>query len=114
MNTAVYSIAEVAKLLGVSKAHASHLAKTNRLPVEVTHLGQRLVVSREKLDAYLSGQPASLPSPTTDAATILINARIEALCAELAILAPHRLALVGNVRAASPTPLDITTNRKAA
>lgn len=58
------TIPEFAKLAGVSKNQAYSLAKADRLPVPVIHLGKRLVLSRKAVLALLEGdgKPESIPS----------------------------------------------------
>jgi excisionase family DNA binding protein len=51
MNKLVYSITEVAKILGISKSHAYGLVKLGRLPV--IELGKRKVVLRVSLERWL-------------------------------------------------------------
>jgi len=51
------TIPEVAKALGISRGLAYELAKGDRLPVKVIHLGEkRMVVSRRALEDLLSGR----------------------------------------------------------
>ena len=49
------NIPEFAKLAGVSKNQAYSLAREDRLPVKVIHLGKRMVLSRKAVLACLEG-----------------------------------------------------------
>ena len=51
MEKLVYSIAEVAEVLGISKSHAYGLVKQNKLPT--VELGKRKVVLRSSLEQWL-------------------------------------------------------------
>lgn len=49
------TIPEFAELSGISKNLAYCLARADRLPVEVIHLGKRMVLSRRAVLALLEG-----------------------------------------------------------
>jgi excisionase family DNA binding protein len=49
----VYSIEEVARMLGLSRNAAYVAARENRLPVPVIKVGRRMMVSRAAMDAFL-------------------------------------------------------------
>jgi len=53
---AVYSIEEVAALLGLSRNSAYTAAREDRLPVPVIKIGRRMSVSRRALDRFLDGE----------------------------------------------------------
>jgi len=101
--TAVLTAKELAALLKVSENHVLNMAKTHpEISAAARRIGERILFSRAAIDRYLG--VATPSGAATDPAALLINARVEALCAELAILAPHRLALVASDSQASPTP----------
>lgn len=54
-NRLVYTVNEVAELLGVSESHAYKLAKAHTFPV--LQLGKRMVVPKEKFQIWLNGSP---------------------------------------------------------
>jgi len=49
----VYTVPEVARMLGVSRNLAYDLAKRDALPVPVIKLGRRMVLSRKAVEALL-------------------------------------------------------------
>ncbi len=51
----VYTVQEVAEMLGISTSHAYGLAKQKMFPTLM--LGKRLVVPKRKFDAWLEGEP---------------------------------------------------------
>lgn len=113
--TAVLTTKELAAILKVSENHVLNMAKTHpEISAAARRIGERILFSRAEIDRYLGVAPQPVANDAT--AAILLNARIEALCAELAILAPHRLALVVRDPAdALPAPVtDITTKKAAA
>lgn len=58
-----YTIAEVGRLLGISKNGVYLAAKTNQLPVPVIKIGKRLMVGRAVLDRFLADGGIQQPSP---------------------------------------------------
>lgn len=60
-----YSVAEAARLLGISRSHAYHLIACGEFPEPSYPIrvlrpgGSRAVVPRVALDRYLAGEPAS-------------------------------------------------------
>ena len=58
------TIPEFAAATGISKNLAYALAREDRLPVPVIHLGKRMVLSRKAVLALLEGdgKPESIPS----------------------------------------------------
>lgn len=51
MEKLVYSVAEVAAALGISKSYAYHLVKTNSLPT--VKLGKRRIIPKDLLEKWL-------------------------------------------------------------
>jgi excisionase family DNA binding protein len=82
---AVLTAKELAALLKVSENHVLNMAKTHpEISAATRRIGERVLFSRAEIDRYLG---VALPAlATTDAAAILINARIVGLRAELAAL----------------------------
>lgn len=52
MEKLVYSIQEVAELLGISRSYAYELAKEKRIPV--LDLGRRKVIPKESLETWIA------------------------------------------------------------
>jgi len=92
------TIAEAARLLGMSISTARRAEKAGTFPLKIIRTKSWVRVLRRDLDAYLGNPPQPQPSsnPTTDP---LLDARIAGLEAELAALYAHRAALT------PPTPI---------
>lgn len=56
-NRLVYTVEEVAELLGLSVSHAYKLAKARRFPV--LQLGNRIVVPKGRFELWLNESPES-------------------------------------------------------
>ncbi len=54
MEKLVYSIQEVADLLGISRSYAYELARNGTLPV--LELGKKRVIPKEKLNQWVNGE----------------------------------------------------------
>ncbi len=54
MEKLVYSIQEVAELLGISKSYAYELARNGTLPV--LELGKKRVIPKNKLNQWVNGE----------------------------------------------------------
>ena len=54
MEKLVYSIQEVADLLGISRSYAYELARNGTLPV--LELGKKRVIPKEKLNQWVNGK----------------------------------------------------------
>lgn len=54
-----YSVAQAARLLGISRSHAYDLIARGEFPVTTRTLGRRRLIPRAALDRYLAGEPAS-------------------------------------------------------
>lgn len=50
-----YSIPQAAAILGIGKGTAYELARSGELP-GVLHIGNRMLISRKVLDAYVNGE----------------------------------------------------------
>ena len=53
------TIPSVAKALGISRGLCYQLARRDKLPCKVIHLGKRMVVSRQSISILLSGNGGS-------------------------------------------------------
>ena len=60
-NAKTMSIGELAETFGIARSTAYHLARNNRLPVPVIHLGSRMVVSRQAVSRLLE---VDAPAPS--------------------------------------------------
>lgn len=54
-NRLVYTVNEVAEMLGLSESYAYKLAKARKFPV--LQLGRRIVVPKEKFEIWLNESP---------------------------------------------------------
>ena len=54
-NRLVYTVNEVAEMLGLSESYAYKLAKARRFPV--LQLGRRIVIPKEKFELWLKESP---------------------------------------------------------
>jgi predicted DNA-binding transcriptional regulator AlpA len=95
------SLAEAARLLGMSESYARELERAGTFPVRVRRVGSWLRVSRADIDAYLG---VSTPTPpAVDAASILLAAEIVATQTKLEFLVAQTIARPP-VAAGAPAP----------
>lgn len=57
VNRLVYTVEEVASMLGLSESYAYKLAKARKFPV--LQLGRRIVIPKEKFELWLNESPES-------------------------------------------------------
>ena len=57
MEKLVYSVQEVAELLGISKSYAYELVRDGTIPV--LQLGRKRVIPKEKLNEWINGKSES-------------------------------------------------------
>ena len=55
VNRLVYTVEEVASMLGLSESYAYKLAKARKFPV--LQLGRRIAIPKEKFDLWLNESP---------------------------------------------------------
>lgn len=97
-STNTVTLAEAARLLGMSISTARRAEKAGTFPLKIIRTKSWVRVLRKDLDAYLGSPPQPQPSsnPTSDP---FLDARIAGLEAELAVLYARRAAL------SAPTPI---------